>query len=108
MNVTNNALRRSLATALSTGAVMCLTLSPLAHATGNLFAFADLQGGYLVAEKGAEGKCGEGKCGADKKTDAAGQSESETKAAEGKCGEGKCGANKKKEADATPEATSEG
>jgi uncharacterized low-complexity protein len=45
----------------------------------NPFGVTDLEGGYMLAAKDAEGKCGEGKCGDDK-------------GAEGKCGEGKCGA----------------
>ncbi len=55
----------------------------VAQADTNPFVAVELDGGYLLAVKDAEGKCGEGKCGAD----------TEVKDSEGKCGEGKCGAD---------------
>lgn len=79
------------------------TLAPLASAADNPFASQDLNSGYKLAAKDAEGKCGgekaaEGKCG--EKTDAEGKcgegkaEGAESKGKEGKCGEGKCGEGK--------------
>lgn len=76
--------RNPLTAAVGAAFVASLALSPLASAAENPFEVRALSSGYEVAEKGAEGKCGEGKCGAEA---AAGKAK-----AEGKCGEGKCGA----------------
>ena len=73
----------------------------VAQADTNPFVAAELDSGYLLAVKDAEGKCGEGKCGADTEAkDAEGKcgegkcgADTEAKDAEGKCGEGKCGAD---------------
>jgi uncharacterized low-complexity protein len=86
----------SLAATLGVSLLGALALN--AQAAVNPFAAQELQSGYSLAEKGAEGSCGakdeEGKCGS--KTDegscgakTGGEAKSD---AEGKCGEGKCGA----------------
>lgn len=88
MNVTQKSL------ALAVGGAFALSLSAAAvSAAENPFAIKTLSNGYQVAEKAADGKCGEGKCGADKKAHE-GRCGGDKKAADGKCGEGKCGANK--------------
>ena len=61
--------------------VATLGSTNMALADTNPFVAVELDGGYSLATKDAEGKCGEGKCGAD----------SADKDTEGKCGEGKCG-----------------
>jgi len=85
-------------------------------AAENPFSSQVMTQGYQVAEKHAEGKCGEGKCGAKSESEGkcgegkcgaksesegkcgegkcGAKSESDGKAGEGKCGEGKCGGDK--------------
>lgn len=89
--------------ALAAGAALTagLAFSPLASADANPFASAELSSGYMqLAEKDAEGKCGEAKCGEDMKKDGegkcgeakcGGEMKDDMKDAEGKCGEAKCG-----------------
>jgi uncharacterized low-complexity protein len=67
-------------------------LAPLASAAENPFTAQDLNSGYNLASKAAEGKCGEGKCGEGKCGGK--KSDTEGKCGEGKCGEGKCGGDK--------------
>lgn len=72
--------------AIAAGSLLTATLafSPLVGADSNPFASAELSSGYMqLAEKDAEGKCGEAKCGEDMKD------------GEGKCGEAKCGEDMK-------------
>ncbi|MDZ7661570.1 hypothetical protein [Thiohalophilus sp.] len=89
---------KSISWAVGATFVTTLAASNVASAASpagdNPFAMSELGGGYmLVAQKGAEGKCGEGKCGEGKRAD--------SKTKEGKCGEGKCGAKSdKKDKDA--------
>ncbi len=76
------------------GSVFVATLGSVnvALADTNPFVAVELDSGYSLAAKDAEGKCGEGKCGADsddKETE--GNNDAEGKDTEGKCGEGKCG-----------------
>ncbi len=59
----------------------------VALADTNPFVAVELDSGYELAAKDAEGKCGEGKCGAY-------STDSADKDTEGKCGEGKCGTDK--------------
>ncbi len=61
--------------------VATLGSANVALADANPFVAVELDSGYALAAKDAEGKCGEGKCGTD----------SAEKDTEGKCGEGKCG-----------------
>ncbi len=61
--------------------VATLGSANVALADANPFVAVELDRGYSLAAKDAEGKCGEGKCGTD-------TAEKDT---EGKCGEGKCG-----------------
>ena len=61
--------------------VATLGSANVALADANPFVAVELDSGYALAAKDAEGKCGEGKCGTD----------SADKDTEGKCGEGKCG-----------------
>ncbi len=61
--------------------VATLASANVALADTNPFVAVELDSGYALAAKDAEGKCGEGKCGTD----------SADKDTEGKCGEGKCG-----------------
>lgn len=68
------------AAALSAG----LAAAPAA-ADVNPFQVADLGSGYMLAEKGAEAKCGEAKCG---------EAAPAKPAPEAKCGEAKCGEEK--------------
>ncbi len=81
--------------------VATLSSANLALADTNPFVAVELDSGYELAAKDAEGKCGEGKCGADN-TDSADKdtegkcgegksADNSDKDAEGKCGEGKCG-----------------
>jgi uncharacterized low-complexity protein len=77
---------KPVAAALGTTFAVSLAASPVAGAADNPFALNELAGGYMVADHGAEGKCGEGKCGEGKDE---GKDEKE-----GKCGEGKCGDSK--------------
>lgn len=104
---------KPLAVAVGAAFMTSLALGSVAQAGQNPFQVTELSGGYNLAAKDAEGKCGEGKCGegkcgADKaKTAAEGScGEDHAKAnegscgdkpaakatEEGKCGEGKCGA----------------
>ena len=62
--------------------VATLGSANVALADANPFVAVELDSGYALAAKDAEGKCGEGKCGTDDSAD---------KDTEGKCGEGKCG-----------------
>ncbi len=87
--------------------VATLGVANVAQADTNPFAAIELDSGYLLAVKDAEGKCGEGKCGSDTEAkdsegkcgadteakDSEGKcgADTEAKDAEGKCGEGKCG-----------------
>ena len=64
--------------------VATLSSASMAQADTNPFVAVELDSGYELAAKDAEGKCGEGKCGAD-------STDSADKDTEGKCGEGKCG-----------------
>ncbi|MBI4006152.1 MAG: hypothetical protein HY356_05750 [Gammaproteobacteria bacterium] len=92
--------------ALGTTFAVSLAASPIVNAAENPFALNELSNGYMVADHGEEGKCGEGKCGENKETkgeegkcgegmDTEGSSDEEKeKKAEGKCGEAKCGDNK--------------
>ncbi len=92
--------------ALGTTFAVSLAASPIVNAAENPFALNELSHGYMVADHGEEGKCGEGKCGENKETkgeegkggegmDTEGSSDEEKeKKAEGKCGEAKCGGNK--------------
>jgi uncharacterized low-complexity protein len=85
-------LHKSLAIAIGAAFVSTLAASPVVNASENPFSMSQLSSGYMVAEKGKEGKCGEGKCGGTK----AGK---EMKTGEGSCGgkkagEGKCGGDK--------------
>lgn len=89
--------------AANIGFAACLLASPMARSADNPFVSEDLQIGYMVAEKAAEGRCGEGKCGANKQTGAEGQSNDTDKAAEGKCG-----ANKGKRSDESHGGEAEG
>lgn len=78
--------------AIALGATFAVTLAaaPLAGAAENPFAIEALPQGYL-ADKHAEGACGEGKCGAGmSKGEEKSEEASETKAesSEGKCGAG--------------------
>jgi uncharacterized low-complexity protein len=52
-----------LAAALGAAFMASATLAPIASAVENPFAAEQLTAGYNLAEKDAEGKCGEGKCG---------------------------------------------
>jgi len=87
-----------LSVAIGSAFAASIAAAPLASAAENPFHMDSLKSGYqVVADKGAEGKCGEGKCGASKK-DAEGKCGGD-KDAEGKCGgdkdvEGKCGGSK--------------
>jgi len=67
--------------------VATLGSANVAPADTNPFVAVELDSGYELAAKDAEGKCGEGKCGAD-------STDSADKDTEGKCGEGKCGTDK--------------
>lgn len=72
--------KSSLAVAAGSLLTATLAFSPLVSADVNPFASAELNSGYMqMADKDAEGKCGEAKCGEDMKE------------GEGKCGEAKCG-----------------
>lgn len=90
---------RRAATLAGSAFVTTLSIAGTAHANGQpLFAADDLDGGYLLAAKVAEGKCGEGKCGASAESKSAAEGKCGTSgeskdSAEGKCGEGKCGAS---------------
>lgn len=89
-----------IAAALGTTFVVSLAASPIVNAAENPFTLNELSGGYMVAEHGEEGKCGEGKCGENKGKKATSEEEEDTEVdsdeaketkAEGKCGEAKCG-----------------
>lgn len=79
--------------------VASMAAAPAVQADVNPFAVTALSSGYMVADKGTEGKCGgskgvtEAECGANKAS---------KKTSEGECGankkpaEGECGANKAK------------
>ena len=83
--MSHNKKFKPLAITLGTAFAAGIGSTSAANAEENPFGLAKLSEGYMVAEKGAEGKCGEGKCGGEK-----------AKAKEGKCGEGKCGGEKSK------------
>ncbi|MGH1472130.1 MAG: HvfA family oxazolone/thioamide-modified RiPP metallophore [Cellvibrionaceae bacterium] len=85
-----------LAAAVGAAFLASASLSSVVSASENPFASSDLQSGYNLAEKGAEGKCGEGKCG-EGKCGGKKKADKEGKCGEGKCGEGKCGGEKKAE-----------
>ncbi|WP_137718819.1 hypothetical protein [Methylobacillus flagellatus] len=107
-----NASNKTLAALLGTAFVASLAATS-ASAAENPFALKTLSSGYMVvADKGADGKCGTGKCAAEKgkegscggdkamegkcSADKAKEGScSGDKAKEGKCGTGKCGAEKK-------------
>ncbi len=83
-NIAKNTLKATLGAAFLTS-----TLGASATTlTDNPFVANQLDGGYQLASRDAEGRCGEGKCGGD-----------EGKGAEGKCGEGKCGGDEGKGAE---------
>lgn len=68
-----------------------MAVAPAVQADVNPFAISALASGYMLADKGSEGKCGEAKCGADK---AARKAAEEMRDSEKMPEEGKCGANK--------------
>ena len=78
-----NTILKPLAAAIGVAFISSVAFSSTTFASDNPFAMADLDSGYMLADRheGEEGKCGEGKCGEDK-------------GEEGKCGEGKCGEDK--------------
>lgn len=99
-----NIMKKPLAAAIGAAFVSTLAATPVTQASENPFAASSLSSGYMVADKGAEGKCGgkkkaeeEGKCAGKKKVEE-GKCGTKTmgKGNEGKCGEGKCGGAKKK------------
>jgi uncharacterized low-complexity protein len=104
--MSNKTIRKPLAVAVGAAFATSLASTGAVNAAENPFAMTELPGGYMVASKEGEGKCGgekkeaEGKCGGEKKeaesTSGGGMMEAEgkKKEAEGKCGEGKCGATK--------------
>ncbi len=92
--MSNKTLKNSLALTATTLALGLSGTTLIAQADSNPFGLSQLPAGYmLVADKGAEGKCGEAKCGAEK---------AQPKMTEGQCGgnsgaktsEASCGANK--------------
>lgn len=90
--------RKALATAVGGAFIASMAASPIASAAENPFSMTELSSGYMVAEKGKEGQCGEGKCGGkmEKKVKEGNCGGKEMgKGKEGQCGEGKCGADKK-------------
>lgn len=89
-------MKKQVVTSLSLGSALVLSaaLSGTAVASENPFAVNQLESGYQVADKHADGKCGEGKCGEGK---CGGEKDAEGKCGEGKCGEGKCGGEKTSE-----------
>jgi uncharacterized low-complexity protein len=92
-----------LAAAVGAAFLASASLSPVSSAAENPFAAQELNSGYKLAAKDAEGKCGEGKCGEGK---CGGKATAQDKNAEGKCGEGKCGEGKC--GGSKPEAKAEG
>lgn len=76
---------RGIALAVGTVFAAGLAAAPVAaSADANPFQVNTLSGGYMLADKGGEGKCGEGRCGGADDND-------EKSDNEGKCGEGRCG-----------------
>jgi uncharacterized low-complexity protein len=78
--------KNTVSLAVGTALIGTLAASPIVSADSNPFGFTDLSSGYMVADKGKEGSCGEAKCG-DKKAKKVKK--------EGSCGEAKCGDDKK-------------
>lgn len=92
--------------------VASMAASPVVQADVNPFAATALSGGYMLAEKGSEARCGanktpaeaecgankkarEAECGANKKAREAECGANKAKTVkEAKCGEAKCGSNK--------------
>jgi len=64
MIMANNTIK-PLAAAVG-AAFLATAFLPAASAATNPFAAQELNAGYDLASKGAEGKCGEGKCGEGK------------------------------------------
>lgn len=87
-----NTLNKPLAIAAGAAIVASLFATP-SSADTNPFQLAELDSGYMLAERGTEAKCGEAKCGEDKAAAQAMPSPAEAK----------CGANKD-EARPAPEA----
>ena len=95
----SNKVIKPLTLALGAAFVGSLSLASIASASQN-FQLAQMNGGYMLGDKAAEGKCGEGKCGANKGKKC---SEITDKAAADKCmadahpkgKEGSCSADKK-------------
>ena len=58
-----NKTMKPLAAAVGAAFLASASLSAVVSATENPFASQTLTAGYNLAEKTAEGKCGEGKCG---------------------------------------------
>ncbi|MET0068252.1 MAG: low-complexity protein [Candidatus Thiodiazotropha sp.] len=111
--MSNKNLKNRLTLTATTLALGLGGASLIAQADSNPFGLSQLPGGYMVvADKGAEGKCGEAKCGAEKASSkmtegqCGGQSDTKSseascggnkggeKSSEAKCGEAKCGGSK--------------
>ncbi|MET0090164.1 MAG: low-complexity protein [Candidatus Thiodiazotropha sp.] len=95
--MSNNTLKTNLTLTATTLALGLSGATLIAQADSNPFGMSQLPAGYMVvADKGAEGKCGEAKCGAEK---------AQSKMTEGQCGgkseakssEASCGGNKGEE-----------
>src|SRR5262245_9645606 len=61
----SNKVFKPLTPAIGAAFIGSISLAQVAHANNN-FALNQMNAGYQLGDKAAEGKCGEGKCGANK------------------------------------------